>query len=90
MLIITQQPITLLPDTGIIMRVQLHIIADTHPQVISVIHLFYLFVTEQQSGRVFLVRFLADLGEFDRLDCRYRPVILMAQVLAAAEKQRCQ
>ncbi|MFM5041123.1 hypothetical protein [Aeromonas caviae] len=90
MLIIAQQPIALLANPGIIVRVQLHIIADTHPQVISVIQLFYLFVAEQHPRRVFFVRFLADLGGFDRLDCRYRPVILMAQVLTAAEKQRCQ
>ncbi|MEB6606253.1 hypothetical protein ACL00O_20105 [Aeromonas sanarellii] len=90
MLIIAQQPITLLPDTVVIVRIQLHIIADTHPQVISVIQLFYLFVAEQHARRVFLVRFLADLGGFHRLDCRYRPVILMAQVLTAAEKQRRQ
>ncbi|MDX7898939.1 hypothetical protein D3C76_1305780 [compost metagenome] len=72
------------------MRVQLHIIADTHPQVIRVIQLFNLFIAEQEACRMFFVCFLADLGGFDRLDCRYRPVILMAQVLTAAEKQRRQ
>ncbi|MCO4199115.1 hypothetical protein M2R28_05360 [Aeromonas hydrophila] len=70
MLIIAQQPITLLADTVVFLRIKLHIIADTHPQVIGVIQFVDLFITEQEARRMLFIRFFVDLGGLDRLDCR--------------------
>ncbi len=49
MLIIAQQPLTLLADARIVRSFQLHIIADTHPQIVRIFHFVQLFIAKQKS-----------------------------------------